>query len=151
MVISREDTSLPPPHRPHQQQFWGHFASGIRAESNTAASGYRVIFARPQSLACTGDYLQTRVTIGRDDGGRGGQQSAGEEGEGQPLGMMVTGHWCCHVMQCVAAAWWLLGILPVCLIFFSRFVLCCQNQDPRQAKKPRKRRQVGGALNLSLY
>ena len=60
-------------------------------------------------MACTGDYLQTRVTIGRDDGGRGGQQSAGEEGEGQPLGMMVTGHWslvcwCCHVMQCVAAA-----------------------------------------------
>ena len=32
------------------------------------------------------------MTIGRDDGGRGGQQSAGEEGEGQPLGMMVTGH-----------------------------------------------------------
>ena len=51
------------------------------------------------------------------------------------------------VMLC--NVWLLLGILPgQCLIFFSRFVLCCQNQDPRQAKKPRKRRQVGAALNL---
>ena len=88
------------------------------------------------------------MTIGRDDGGRGGQQSAGEEGEGQPLGMMVTGHWCYHIMQCVAAAW-LLGGCLVAAWYSARvsdilFTLCFVLPEPGPAASQETKEEETG-------
>ena len=92
----------------------------------------------------TGDYLQTRVTIGRDDGGRGGQQSAGEEGEGQPLGMMVTAsHWSL-VLSCYAmcggclAAWYSARVSDIL------FTLCFVLPEPGPAASQETKEEETG-------
>ena len=80
------------------------------------------------------------MTSGRDDGGRGGQQSAGEEGEGQPLGMVTwpaLSAGCCHVMQCVAA-WYSARVFDIL------FTLCFVLPEPGPAASQETKEEETG-------